>query len=518
MGTTRRRLITRCLVAIAVTSLAAGCQAAGTADKAGNETVVLKLASIDEVNSNGQSFGPQAFVEGLSKISGGRLKVELVKDYGNGDAAAESDLVKGIASGKLDGGWPSTRAFASAGIRGLDAVEAPMTITSYAAEKALVTGPAADTVLTRLKGTGVLGLDLAVGPLRRPFAADKALLAPTDWKGATFRVYNSPVQAEAVTALAANPVNLGFSWVDEVHAGKLRGIEFDIPQYVKNGRTTEVGNVTANIVLWPKVFVLSVNRKRFDGLSDQQQRWVREAADQAEKASVDATYDETTPARALCSVGVRFAWASPAQVAAMRTTLRPVLDRLATDPTSGPLLKQVQAVAAKYPQPVVPDVPGACRQGDSRPATAPQIPTEVSALPDGVYRQRLTAADVEAAGLSNNEGEAGTWTITVRRGTYESRCRPIGDPGKDCGNNTFDGPLQAGDLRGTGHTLVFVPNPARLSRLTGCKLPVSSTDNTHCGADDPYQVTWRISGDELTFSDYAAVGTGLGLKPYRKIG
>jgi TRAP-type C4-dicarboxylate transport system substrate-binding protein len=518
MNTTRRRLTTRCLVAVAVTSLVAACQGAGTSDKAGNETVVLKLASIDDANSNGQSFGPQAFVDGLSKISGGRLKVELAKEYGNGDAGAESALVKAIAAGKLDGGWPATRAFASAGIHGLEAVEAPMTITSYAAEKALVSGPLADSLLTQLKGSGVMGLGLAVGPLRRPFAAGKPLLAPIDWNGAAFRVYNSPVQSEAIKALGATPVNLGFNWVDEVRAGKLRGIEFDIPQYVENGDTTEVGNVTANVVLWPKVFVLSFNRERFDALSKQQQGWVRQAADQAVKASVDATYDETTPARALCSVGVRFAWASPDQVSAMRTTLQPVLDRLAADPTSGPLLKQIEAIGAKYPQPVAPDVPGDCRQGTSTTETVQQIPSKVSALPDGVYRQQVTVADVEAAGLSNHDGWSGIWTITVRRGTYEGRCRVIADPGTDCGGSVSEGPLEVGDLRGTGHTLFFVPDSARLSHLTGCKLPPSSTLVGHCGPDDPYRVNWKISGDELTLHDFAAVGTSLGLKPYKKIG
>ena len=60
-----------------------------------------------------------------------------------------------------------------------------MTITSYDAEKELVSGPVADTVLGRLEGTGVVGLSLAVGPLRRPFAAGGPLLGPEDWKGVT---------------------------------------------------------------------------------------------------------------------------------------------------------------------------------------------------------------------------------------------------------------------------------------------------------------------------------------------
>ena len=193
----------------------------------------------------------------LGKVSGGRIKVELKTEYGDGAAEAESNVVKAIASGELDGGWPSTRAFASGGIEGLEVVEAPMTITSYAAEKALVSGPVADKVLARLDGSGVVGLGLAVGPLRRPFAARTPLLGPEDWKGARFRVYNSPVQADAVRALGGTPANLGFGWIDEVRAGRLRGAEFDIAQYAKNGNSTEAGHVTANVVLWPKVFVLA---------------------------------------------------------------------------------------------------------------------------------------------------------------------------------------------------------------------------------------------------------------------
>ena len=514
----RRIDVIRCLSAVTLMATAAACSAAGATDKAGSGTVVLKLASIDEVNGNGQAFGPQAFVDGLSKLSGGRLKIEVAKEFGNGGAEAESDLVKAIASGKLDGGWPATRAFAGAGIRGLEAVEAPLTITSYAAEKALVSGPPAATMLARLKGTGVVGLGLAVGPLRRPFAVDRPLLEPADWQGAAFRVYNSPIQTETIKALGATPVNVGFTWVDEVRTGKLRGVEFDIAQYVKNGDTTEAGNVTANIVLWPKVFVLSFNQKRFDALSEQQRGWIRQAADQAVKASVDATYDETTPARALCSVGVRFMWASPEQTSATRAKLQPVLDRLAADPTSGPLLKEIEAIATKYPQPVVPDVPDNCRQGVSKTETALQIPTKVSALPDGIYRQQVTVPEVEAAGLSNNDGWSGTWTMTVRHATYEVRCRPIADPGKDCGNFVSNGPIEVGDLRGTGPDLYFVPNAARLSKLTGCKLPTSNTLPDHCGPDDPYRVNWKLAGDQLTFSGYAAVGTSLGLKPYKKIG
>lgn len=472
-----------------------GCSGAKAVDKAGGDSAVLTLATIDDVNNNGQSFGPQAFVDNLRTVSGGKLKVEIKKDYGNGDAKAESAIVKAIAAGEIDGGWPSTRAFAGAGITSLKAVEAPMTITNYAAEKQLVTAPVAKSLLASLDSTGVVGLGLAVGPLRRPFAAKKPLLGSADWTGTPFRTYNSPVQEEAIRALGGTPVNFGIEWGGEIKAGRLRGAEFDVPQYAKTD-TSVAPQVTANVVLWPKVFVLSFSRKRFEALTDQQRSWIRDAAERATKASVDATYEESTIASDMCSDGVRFITAAPGEVAGLRRKLQPVLDRLAADPKSGPMLKEIQAIATVNPLADVPNVPEACRQtGKEAPAT--KIPPEVSALPNGVYRVELTTQEVLAAGLDNHDGNSGTWTLTVRNGTFEVRCRPIGDPSDDCGGTITDGVLVAGDLRGTGHQVWLVPK----------------------GKDQPFRLTWAVDGKTLVFSEpSASLGAEMVIEPYQKIG
>jgi len=497
-----RRLAARAVIAIMVLTMTAACQTTQGADKTGGDTVVLTLATFEPgPNANGQNHGPEAFVENLGKVSQGRLKVELKTDYGDGAADAESQIVRAIASREVDGGWPATRAFARAGVPGLEVVEAPLTIASYAAQKALVSGPVAGKLLARLDGSGVVGLGLTVGPLRRPFAAGQPLLAPEDWKGMTFRVFNSPVQADAVRALGATPADLSISFIDQIKEGTLRGAELDIAQYERNGNGPEAGNVTANVVLWPKVFVLALSQKRFDALTPQQQAWVREAAAQAVKASVDAPYEEATAARTLCARGARFYDASPGQVQGLRSRFRPVLDKLAADPTSAQLLGDLQAIAAQHPGPEAPAVPASCRGGvTTNNGSLGPVPTALSALADGVYRRQVTHDDVAAVGGDPGDHPAGIWTLTVRRGTYEVRCRPVPGPGQVCGGTVEDRPLEVGDLRGTGKIVYFVPDAQRLSRLTGCKLPVSNTLSDHCGPDDPYRVAWAISGDKLTLT------------------
>jgi TRAP-type C4-dicarboxylate transport system substrate-binding protein len=507
-----------CVLAAGVLALSACAGSpAPPVDKIGSETVTLRLATIDDVNGNGISYGPEAFVKALDSVSGGHLKVDVTTSYGGGKAESESDLVKGLASGDLDLGWPSVRSFANGGIHGFEAVEAPMTITSYAAMKALVTAPVADEFLAQLDGTGIVGLGLAVGTLRRPFAAKAPLLGPGDWAGVSFRAFNSRVQSEAIRALGGSPVNIGGDWIDAIHAGTLGGAEFDVAQYQWNGLGPEAPYVTANVVLWPKVFVLSINRKRYDSLTEQQRTWVHAAAQAATKASVDATYDETTMAKDLCNRGVRFVEASDDQVRALRTKLASVIARLAADPVDGPLLAKVQAIAADHPTVDIPDVPADCRQVDEA-GPAPSIPPEKSTLPDGTYRQAVTLADLALLNLGNGQGSTGTWTLTIHDGTFALTCRFIDDPQRDCGNAGVEGVvLEAGYVRGTGAEVYFVGDGTVESKLTGCKLPPSDQLG-FCIVIPPYKYTWSIDGTQLTFAHpVPSLAVGFAITPWTKI-
>jgi hypothetical protein len=319
-----------------------------------------------------------------------------------------------------------------------------------------------------------------------------------------------------VRALGATPANLSFSFMDQIRAGKLRGAEFDIAQYEHNGFTKEAGNVTANVVLWPKVFVLALSSKRFDTLSPQQQTWVRDAARQAVTTSVQTPYDEATPARTLCGRGVRFAQATPAQVQALHARLRPVLNRLAEDPINGQLLRDIQTTAGQHSGPEVPNLPAGCTKGATDGGVG-AVPASVSALPDGVYRSQITLKEITEPA---DAWAAGTWTLRIRQGTYELRCHPAANPGDDCGGTISDHPVEAGDLRGTGKTVYFVPNPERVSRLTGCKLPVSETLPGHCGPPfEAFRMTWAVASTTLSFDDFVgAVDEAQYLiKPWRKI-
>ena len=252
------------------------------------------------------------------------------------------------------------------------------------------------------------------------------------------------------------------------------------------------------MVLWPKVFVLALSQKRYDSMTDQQRAWVRQAADAATKASVDVTYDESAAATTLCAQGVRFIDASASQLAALHDAVRPVIDKLAADPVNGPLLAEIQQIAAKYPQVEEPDVPSSCRS--AAPTQASAIPEAASNLPNGTYVEQLTAADIAAAG--GDVTVQGTWTLKVTDGIFSLSCRFIDRPTTDCGASGFDGgTVEAGKLRGSGNTVYFVGDGDILHAVTGCELPASQVEPGHCYVSLPYWFTWAVDGARLTFSN-----------------
>jgi TRAP-type C4-dicarboxylate transport system substrate-binding protein len=355
MRTSTRFFALLAIGGMTLTACGSNSPAPAAGDRIGSETVVLRFATFDGETS---PFAPgvQAFLDALESESDGALRIELTYTYGDGAPDAESRLVEAIASGDLDGGWPSTRAFSRAGIRGLDAIEAPMTLTNHEALQAVASGPAAERALTALEDTGVAGLGLFPGDLRRPFAADAFLLSPDDWDGISFRSYNSPVQSDTIAALGATARDLSFGWVQEVAAGRLDGIESGIEVYAGNF-SNELPYATANVVLWPKVSVLALSQQRLDSLSDEQRAWVDRAVEAAFAARSTATYDESSAVEAACEGGVRFALASDEDLAAMRASVQPVVDALSASEIDQALMADVLAVAAEHPDAYVPLVP-----------------------------------------------------------------------------------------------------------------------------------------------------------------
>ncbi|GAA2033468.1 hypothetical protein GCM10009819_16930 [Agromyces tropicus] len=507
--------ITRGVALAAMCAVVFGAGCASGADRTGSSTLTLKMATIDgDPDPTGQLIGVTAFMDALETESGGAIEVSLEAAYGDGAPEAESDLIRAVVDGDVDLAWPATRAFAAAGIDGLRSVEAPMRLTSYDAERALIQGDAPALIRDRLEAAGMVSLGLLIGPLRRPFAADAPLLDPSDWADVRFRAFNSPVQAHTVESLGGRAVTAGVEWSDKLRHGELDGVEIDVRQFWYNGMNAEAPWVAADVVLWPKMLVLSMNSERRRSLTDEQRAWIDAAAQAAVEASLSGDYDESAAAEELCGNGVRFVRAGDASIAALRDLAAPVIDELASDPAEAPLLEAVMAAAAQHPDVDVPDVPDGCDEA-TPPATGAE-PSDAAVPPDGRYRVEVTEDEVRDAGLTAGPGYPGTWTLDVLDGTYAIRCQVISDPANDCGHSHLPAEqvLEAGRLVPNGEGIVtFVYDGDVHSRYVACP--------TDCYPGPDVNASWRAVGDTLVFGDFEGrtpINGLLVIEPWKRIG
>lgn len=153
-------------------------------------------------------------------------------------------------------------------------------------------------------------------------------------------------------------------------------------------------------------------------------------------------------------------------------------------------------------------------------ASGAVVPSTPSTLPDGIYRSHITHDELVKAG-AEDQGETGTWTLTVRHSAYTMQCRAVSDPAVECGSSGKAGTayIDAGWLRGgsTG-TVWFVHDAARMLALLGCE---------PCGPMGGYRVSWKSGGTGVSFANWVGLGDEAGgmspvnsltLQPWTRIG
>jgi hypothetical protein len=173
----------------------------------------------------------------------------------------------------------------------------------------------------------------------------------------------------------------------------------------------------------------------------------------------------------------------------------------------------------------VSSVPSSSTTAAASPTGPLTVPEQNASLPHGVYRTHVTRDELIAHG-DDDLSNAGVWTLTVAAGTYRLDCRPVADPGYDCGNSPPTPTLkELGALRGDGNRAWFIRDINKIAALTGC-IPDSEQQNG-CGTAATFRLTWADTSSGPRFSAYTDIdGTTRGatgavnftLKPWQKIG
>jgi TRAP-type transport system periplasmic protein len=410
-------------LAVVVAVVAGGCGAGRAGgDKAGGsgEPVVLRMAN---TAANLEYFPAiKDFVSRVKERSGGNVRIEVVDRWGEFSADAEQQVVRAVAAGKVDLGWAGTRVFDTMGVSTFQALQAPMLIDSYALEHAVIGSDLPHQMLQGLDRIGVVGLTVLADGLRKPIAVKHPVLGPADWRGITFGTYKSQGQAQAIRALGATPIEVFGPFRDRaLKDGKLQGFELSLFGYQLNVMAQRAPYVTANVNLWPQMDVLLVNPGRLAALTQRQQGWLQQAATDAAGRSVALADRDTQSLTFMCQSGARFANASQADLAALRTAFAPVYASLEQDPLTNGFIQRIQALKQSTPAGAALAIPAGC----TGPAPVAPAAAQEGATSDlnGTYRWTISRQDALASKTEDTSPEhlaelPWTFTMTLKDGTW----------------------------------------------------------------------------------------------------
>jgi major membrane immunogen (membrane-anchored lipoprotein) len=136
-------------------------------------------------------------------------------------------------------------------------------------------------------------------------------------------------------------------------------------------------------------------------------------------------------------------------------------------------------------------------------ATVP--PATESAIPDGVYRTRITK---DAFVVDTDPATAGTWTLILKDGTYKVTCEWVDEDGDDCGHSDIpSATVEVGSTAGDATTLWLQYDQA----LTEKDPNVAPEEPTN-EQQPPYRVNFTVRGDQVVF-DHLWVAPTAGWQP-----
>lgn len=343
----------RLVAVLAALGLALGLAACGDDDSGAGGPVTLRLAYVTTAQ-HPYGLAVDYFANEVKTASEGRITIETLPSYGG-----DIPLLDDVSGGTVDMGSISSAVWDTKGVKSFQALQAPFLITTPQVEEQVITGSIAEEMLEGVDQLNLVGLAIHEGGFRKPLGRDKALLTPADFRGLKIRAPESGVLAAGLRALGAEPTPLPVTDVYlALKEGAVDGMEANLGLIYTNKYNEVAKFVTQNVNLWPFPTVLVMNKDKFNDLSDEDQQIIRDAAAKVPGFSIKI-FTEPDPnavnfAVELCNAGLKFAFATPADQAALATAAETAITSLSEDEQVAGFIDQIKEIKANTPAPPAP--------------------------------------------------------------------------------------------------------------------------------------------------------------------
>jgi TRAP-type C4-dicarboxylate transport system substrate-binding protein len=420
-----RRFVTAACISAVVASLSA-CSGG---DKAGGdrradlaEPLVLTLAAYAQPE-------PDDLVAAVRRVSGGSLRIEATTLWRDGQPDYEVATIADVRRGDVDLAIVAARAFDLLGATSFHAVLAPFLVDSLELEGRVLESLLARRMLAGVEATGVMGLGVLPGALRRPVAIRLPAVTEGALDGAVVGVRPSAIVARTYRALGARTRIVNDSReLERVDATDATLTTLD---FTHSDRYAQ--SVAADVALWPHVLVVIANRDSFVTLGPRRQAVLRRAVRDAFAPTLArVASNEASALAGVCARGTASLVAvSQADRVRLRRAVEPVYDELRRDALTRELMARIAQMRRTAPPDTI------------RCPERPRGAASVTGAVDGTWVWSVTPDELLAAGdtPAGSDRLAGRWRLVLRDGRFEL-------------SNADSGDVFTGDFRITGNRLV----------------------------------------------------------------
>jgi TRAP-type C4-dicarboxylate transport system substrate-binding protein len=394
------RIARAAVIGAVLAALLTGCGADNKPDAA--EPVTLTLITYDAKDTPGGAL-VEHFVDEARRLD---PSITITPRFA--EAPHEPDAVAAVSDGSADLVMVASRAFDTAGVTTMQALNTPFLIDNTALANAVATSDHVPALLEGLQDIGVVGLAIAPEGVRHLFGDKDAPVDTSDLQGATVRAPQSEVVWSLMSAAGAKPI------FDDTRAYQYSESQYDL--------ALGAHKATGNVSMFVKFDVLAINEDSARRLSETQMAALRRAAMESTTWVVGNNKSDAALAREFCANGGQIVAATPAQLEEWRALAEPVIDDLRSDPRTAELIDAITDMKAgiEAGRPVT-----GChdRTGSADPAVGSGL--------DGTYTFSVTASALTEAGIHDSgfiDLNAGDYTVTLKGGTLRRTQRYTSGP------------------------------------------------------------------------------------------
>ncbi len=255
---------------------------AANEDPLGPSTASIHFkAGITNAMTGAYAAGLVAFRNHLEELSGGDMTVDI---YPSSALGNESDMLDAVSMGTQDMLVTSTGpipAFAGA-TANWAVLDLPYLFPTYETAYEVLDGEVGQYLLSEFDGTGVKALAFFENGYRCTTNSKKEIVHPEDLKGMKIRTMENKVHMATYTALGATPTAMAMGEVfSALQQGTIDGQENPFSIIYYGNKLHEVQPYMTENNLFYSPSVLCISQDVFDGLTEEQQGWVLEAANLA---------------------------------------------------------------------------------------------------------------------------------------------------------------------------------------------------------------------------------------------